>query len=71
MQSLFDLTPAEAQVARSLASGKTVEAIATDGGVSVNTVRTHVRATYEKLGVQNRAEAINLAWRLGLLRREA
>jgi PAS domain-containing protein len=30
VQSLFDLTPAEARVARSLTSGKTVEAIATD-----------------------------------------
>jgi hypothetical protein len=34
VQSLFDLTPAEARVARSLASGKTVEDIATDGGTS-------------------------------------
>jgi hypothetical protein len=34
VQSLFDLTPAEARVARSLASGKTVEDIATDGGIS-------------------------------------
>jgi hypothetical protein len=37
VQSLFDLTPAEARVARSLASGKTVENIATDGGTSANT----------------------------------
>jgi hypothetical protein len=36
VQSLFDLTPAEARVARSLASGKTVEAIATEGGVSLS-----------------------------------
>ena len=34
VQSLFDLTPAEARVARSLASGKTVDDIATDGGTS-------------------------------------
>ena len=40
VQSLFDLTPAEARVARSLASGKTVEDIATDGGISPNTIRT-------------------------------
>jgi hypothetical protein len=35
----IDLTPAEAHVARSLASGKTVEDIAADGGVSLSTVR--------------------------------
>jgi hypothetical protein len=46
VQSLFDLTPAEARVARSLASGKSVEAIASDGGVSLNTIRTHVRGVF-------------------------
>jgi DNA-binding CsgD family transcriptional regulator len=49
VQSLFDLTPAEARVARSLASGKTVEDIASDGGVSSNTVRTHVRRVLERV----------------------
>jgi DNA-binding CsgD family transcriptional regulator len=32
-------------------------------------VRTHVRALYRKLGVENRAEAVNLGWSHGLLRR--
>ncbi len=45
VQSLFDLTPAEARVARSLASGKTVTDIATDGGVSRNTILTQVDAS--------------------------
>ena len=40
VQSLFDLTPAEARVARSLASGKAVETIAADAEVSANTKRT-------------------------------
>jgi len=44
VQSLFDLTPAEARIARDLASGETVEDIASAGGVSRNTIRTHVRA---------------------------
>jgi DNA-binding CsgD family transcriptional regulator len=60
VQSLFDLTPAEARVARSLASGKTVEAIATEGGVSLNTVRTHVRGVLEKTGCTRQAEVITL-----------
>jgi len=60
VQSLFDLTPAEARVARSLASGKTVGAIATEGGVSLNTVRTHVRGVLEKTGCTRQAEVIAL-----------
>ena len=65
------LTPREKAVLELLAIGAGYTEIASETGTSINTVRTHVRATYEKLGVQNRAEAINLAWRLGLLRREA
>jgi DNA-binding CsgD family transcriptional regulator len=60
VQSLFDLTPAEARVARSLASGKTVEAIATEGGVSLNTVRTHVRGVLEKTGCERQVEVVAL-----------
>jgi DNA-binding CsgD family transcriptional regulator len=60
VQALFDLTPAEARVARSLASGKTAENIAEDGGVSLNTVRTHVRGVLEKTGCNRQAEVIAL-----------
>jgi DNA-binding CsgD family transcriptional regulator len=60
VQSLFDLTPAEARVARSLASGKTVEDIATDGGISPNTIRTHVRGVLEKTGCNRQVEIVAL-----------
>jgi len=60
VQSLFDLTPAEARVARSLAAGKTVENIACDGSVSLNTVRTHVRGILEKTGCNRQAEVVAL-----------
>jgi DNA-binding CsgD family transcriptional regulator len=60
VQSLFDLTPAEARVARSLASGKTVEDIAADSGVSPNTVRTHVRGVLEKTGRSRQSEVVAL-----------
>jgi DNA-binding CsgD family transcriptional regulator len=60
VQSLFDLTPAEALVARSLASGKTVEVIATERGVSVNTVRTHVSRVLAKTGCERQAEVVAL-----------
>jgi len=57
---LFDLTPAEARVARSLASGKTVEDIAADGGVSLSTVRTHVRGVLAKTGCDRQIEVVAL-----------
>ena len=60
VQSLFDLTPAEARVARSLASGKTVEDIATDGGISPNTIRTHVRGVLEKTGCNRQVDIVAL-----------
>jgi DNA-binding CsgD family transcriptional regulator len=60
VQSLFDLTPAEARVARAIAAGKTVEDIASDGGVSSNTVRTHVRGVLEKTGCSRQADVVAL-----------
>jgi DNA-binding CsgD family transcriptional regulator len=60
VQSLFDLTPAEARVARSLASGKTAEDIASDGGVSLNTVRTHVRGVLAKTGCDRQVDVVAL-----------
>ena len=60
VQSLFDLTPAEARVARSLASGKTVDDIATAGGTSANTIRTHVRGVLEKTGCNRQTDIVAL-----------
>ena len=60
VQSLFDLTPAEARVARDLASGKTVEDIASDGGTSPNTIRSHVRGVLEKTGCNRQTDVVAL-----------
>jgi DNA-binding CsgD family transcriptional regulator len=60
VQSLFDLTPAEARVARGLAAGGTVEEIAFSGGVSHNTIRTQVRGVLEKTGCRRQAEVVAL-----------
>ncbi|MGH8597710.1 MAG: helix-turn-helix transcriptional regulator [Gammaproteobacteria bacterium] len=60
VQSLFDLTPAEARVARSLAAGETVEAIATDRGVSQNTIRMQVRGVLEKTGCNRQVDIVAL-----------
>ena len=60
VQSLFDLTPAEARVARGLACGDTVDDIAAKGGVSANTVRTQVRCILDKTGRHRQAEVVAL-----------
>jgi DNA-binding CsgD family transcriptional regulator len=60
VQSLFDLTPTEARVARGLASGKTVQDIAADGGLSLNTIRTHVRGVLEKTGCNRQVDIVAL-----------
>jgi DNA-binding CsgD family transcriptional regulator len=60
VQSLFDLTPAEARVARSLTAGETVETIASRGGVSRSTVRTQLLAVMEKTGCHRQAEVVAL-----------
>jgi DNA-binding CsgD family transcriptional regulator len=60
IQSLFDLTPAEARVARSLTAGDNVEQIAIESGVSLTTVRTQVRGVLEKTGCHRQAEVVSL-----------
>jgi DNA-binding CsgD family transcriptional regulator len=60
VQSLFDLTPAEARVARTLAAGKTVDDIAADGGTSATTIRTQVRGVLEKTGCHRQVDIVAL-----------
>ena len=60
VQSLFDLTPAEARVARGLAAGKTVDDIAADGGTSATTIRTQVRGVMEKTGCNRQVDIVAL-----------
>jgi DNA-binding NarL/FixJ family response regulator len=62
------LTPKERAVLELLATGGGYGAIAAELGIQLNTVRSHIRSLYNKLGVENRAEAVNLAWNSGLLR---
>lgn len=60
LRSLFDLTLSEARVARGLAAGDTLEAIAKRGGVAISTVRTQVRRVLEKTGCTRQAEVVSL-----------
>ena len=57
---LTTLTRRELEVLADLASGRTNKQIARDLGVSLNTVKFHVRNLYQKLGVTSRSQAISL-----------
>lgn len=58
--SMFDLTPAEARVASALMTGAALESIATQHRVSLGTVRTQLRAIYEKTCTHRQAQLVAL-----------
>src|SRR4029077_9741509 len=53
------LTEAERRVAYLIANGHTNKATAKSLGISINTVGTHLRSIYAKLGVQSRVQLAN------------
>lgn len=57
---MFDLTPSEARVARGLATGDSLDDIASSGGVSRNTVRCQLQHVLQKVGCSRQAEATAL-----------
>jgi DNA-binding NarL/FixJ family response regulator len=61
------LTPRERQVLQLLSEGKGVAALARELYISESTAKTHISKLYEKLGAQNRAQALMTAMRLGLI----
>ena len=55
------LTPREAQVLELLQDGYTNSEIANELGIGIETVRTHARSVYRKLGVASRRELARMA----------
>ena len=66
---LDPLSDRELDVLRLLRSDLDGPAIARELVVSLNTVRTHTKHIYTKLGVNNRRSAVSRAHQLGLLSR--
>jgi LuxR family maltose regulon positive regulatory protein len=60
-------TPAEMRLLELLPSGAPLPALAEQLFVSRNTVKTHARRLYRRLGVQNRADAVRVARDRGFL----
>ena len=65
-QGLERLTPRERDVLELVARGATNREIAGQLFLSPHTLKEHTSALYRKLGVRNRAEAVQRAERLGL-----
>jgi ATP/maltotriose-dependent transcriptional regulator MalT len=63
----WELSQRELEVLRRLPSRLSQREIAAELYVSFNTVRTHIRVIFSKLGVTSRAEAVARARELGLL----
>lgn len=55
---LFDLSDSEARVAAQVSQGMTIDAIALRQGVSRETIRSHLKSVFIKLGVHRQAELV-------------
>lgn len=62
-----ELTGRELEILEMVGEGKTSKEIANDLYISENTVRNHVRNILDKLGLSSRFEAVNWAYREGLI----
>jgi len=60
------LTPREQDVLRALTRGLSYKQVAGELALSIDTVRTHIRALYKKLQVHSVAEAVGRALREGI-----
>ena len=61
------LSPRETQVLQLVARGHILDEVATTMGITRHTARSFVRRIYQKLQVNNRVEAVQLAMRQGIL----
>ncbi len=68
---LFDLTPAEARVACAVAEGGDLKALAEQQGVSVETVRSHLKSIFRKTGTRRQNELAARVLRSPALRPKA
>jgi DNA-binding NarL/FixJ family response regulator len=57
----YDLTPREREILASLSKGNSYKLIASQFGISIDTVRTHIKHIYEKMQVRSQTEAVSKA----------
>jgi two-component system NarL family response regulator len=63
-----ELTPSEQKILSEIVAGKSNKEIAFNLNVSENTVKTHVKNIFDKIGVSDRTSAATLAIKRGLVR---
>lgn len=61
------LSRRESEILQKVAYGATVKEVARDLGISPHTVKTHLERIYEKLGANDKAQAVAIAIRKGLV----
>lgn len=62
------LTPRELDVLRLVAKGRTNKELASAMFVSEETVKSHMKSLFQKLGVHDRAEAVSVSLKRGIIR---
>lgn len=67
LEQIFNLTPAEARLTLLLVGGKTLDEIAQKLHLSIATVRTQLKAVFEKTHTHRQAELVVLVSRLAAL----
>ena len=60
LNGLFDLSPSEIRAANGLLEGKTIETIATELGLSRETIRSQVKGVLAKTGTTRQSDLISL-----------
>jgi DNA-binding NarL/FixJ family response regulator len=61
------LSKREREILQMVANGATTKEVARDLGISPHTVKTHLERIFEKLGANDRAQAVAIAIRTGLV----
>ena len=61
------LSTRESEILQYVAHGNTTKEVARKLGISPHTVKTHLERIFEKLGANDRAQAVYIAFRLGLV----
>lgn len=59
LRALFSLTKAEEKILHHLLAGAVADSIAEQNAISLETVRSHIRAIYSKVGVSSREALFN------------
>ena len=63
--ALFDLTPAEARVARAIAGNRAPAELAAEWGISVETIRSQLKRAFAKTSTTRQSELVSLLTRFG------